>query len=672
MRSHPTRRVGVIGSGVAGLTSAYVISASAEVTLFEADDRLGGHADTHVVPTPDGDVHIDTGFIVHNERTYPTLMRLFTELGVPTQASDMSMSVRTDEAHGGAGLEWAGALGWRGLFPTWRNALRPAYLRMLAEIPRFHRGARRLLEETDEGVDDGQTLAEFLEAGGFSAYFRRHFMAPLVAAVWSCDPAVSLEYPARYLFAFLRHHGMLSVFGSPQWRTVTGGSHAYVDRVAARLAARGATILLETKVTSVLETEDGVEVTDGNGTVHRFDAVVIAAHPGQALAMLADPTPTQRELLGAMPYSQNVAQLHTDTSLLPRHRRAWASWNQWTRPGSDRVTVTYDLTRLMRLPTADGTRHLVTLGAPDLVDSAKVIATRHYEHPLYTPESVAAQRRAGELDSDRLAFAGAWKGWGFHEDGARSGLAAAERLGFAWAARPAAVTAPAVYAATVRHTRRAPLKHRFSNRSHLWLVDLDALPDHGVLGPVLGSFEARDHLGDPSRSIRENVETFLASDGVVLGGGRVLMAANARAFGHCFNPISVFWCFDASGSLAATVVEVHNTYGDRHAYLLHPDSRGRALVAKQMYVSPFHGVDGHYEVTAPVPTDRLTIAVRLITGDGTVFDASLIGRRADGGALRAAPSALLGSLRIRAHGLWLWGRRLPVQPRPTHHQEGVR
>ncbi|RNM15717.1 FAD-dependent oxidoreductase [Nocardioides pocheonensis] len=676
MGTPTTRRVGVIGSGVAGLTSAYVISASAEVTLIEADDRLGGHADTHEVPTAHGVTHIDTGFIVHNEKTYPTLMRLFAELGVPTQPSDMSMSVRTDEAHGGAGLEWAGALGRRGLFPTWRNAVRPAYLRMLVEIPRFHRRARRLLEQTDGSAEagaDGQTLGAFLEEGRFSAYFRRHFMAPLVAAVWSCDPAVSLEYPARYLFAFLRHHGMLSVFGSPQWRTVTGGSRQYVDRVAAALAARGSRVLLETKVTSVLETADGVEVTDGNGTVHRFDAVVLAAHPGQALAMLADPSGAQREVLGAMPYSQNVAQLHTDTSLLPRHRGAWASWNQWTRPGSDRVTVTYDLTRLMRLPQdrtdgEDGTRYLVTLGAPDLVDPATVIATRHYEHPLYTPESVAAQRRAAELDSDRLAFAGAWKGWGFHEDGARSGLAAAERLGFTWVAPPAAVEAPAVYATTIRHTRREPLEHRFSNRSSFWLVDLDDLPDHGLWG----RFEAHDHLGDPSRSIRENVEAFLAREGVDVPVGRILMAANARALGYCFNPISLFWCYDASGGPAATVVEVHNTYGDRHAYLLRADPEGRGRVDKAMYVSPFHGVDGHYEVTAPAPTDRLVVTVRLVTAAGAVFDASLRGTRSAARPIRTAPAAIRGALLIRMQGVWLWARRLPIQPRPTHHQEGVR
>ncbi|MET3960636.1 putative NAD/FAD-binding protein/DUF1365 family protein [Marmoricola sp. OAE513] len=675
MTSTQTRRVGIVGTGVAGLTAAYVISRTAEVTLFEADDRLGGHADTHEVPAADGStVNIDTGFIVHNERTYPTLLRIFAELGVETQPSDMSMSVRADQAHGGRGLEWAGALGPAGLFPTWRNYLRPSYLRMLTEIPRFHRQAKKLLD-APEGAD--QTLAEFLEAGRFSAYFRRHFMTPLVACVWSCDPAIALEYPARYLFAFLQHHGMLSIYGSPQWRTVTGGSHRYVEKVAAAIGRAGGTIHLGTKVTSILESPDGVAVTDGNGTVHTFDAVVVATHPDQALSMLAEPTALQTELLTAMPYSPNLAQLHTDDSVMPRHRKAWASWNQWDRPEQGAVTVTYDMTRLMSLPSVDGTRYFVTLGSTDQVDPTKVIARRDYAHPIYNPTSVAAQRRLHEIDSDRLVFAGAWHGWGFHEDGSRSGAAAAERLGFAWpeterSTRPGATEAPRIYRSTITHTRREPLKNRFTNTSHLWLVDLDDLPDHGPLA----RFEARDHLGDPDLSIRQNVEAFLAAEGVVVTGGRILMAANARGLGYNFNPISVFWCHDASGNLAATVVEVHNTYGDRHAYLVHPDAEGHALVGKEMYVSPFHGTDGHYELVVPVPTDRLHIAVRLVTAAGAKFDAVLRGEVVTGNTRlavwKAASAAILGSLRIRIQGVRLWARRLPVQPRPRHHQEGVR
>ena len=650
------RRVAVIGSGVAGLTAAYVAARSAHVTLLEADDRLGGHADTHPAEDASGEHAIDTGFIVHNERTYPTLLRLFSELGVATQESEMSMSVRDDAT----GLEYAGALGPRGLFPGGRNLGDPAYLRMLAEVPRFHRRAHELLERDGDEL----TLRAFLATHGFTAYFQRHFMEPLVAAVWSCDPAVALDYPARYLFAFLHHHGMLSITGSPVWRTVTGGSQAYVARVAATLDE----VRVGTKVTSVLETPEGVEVTDGNGHVTTYDAVVVATHSGQALAMLADPTPAQREVLGAIGYSRNVALLHTDTSLLPRAQQARASWN-FRRPFEERghVTVTYDLTRLQRLPTA--TRYLVTLGGEGLVDPTAVIDRMEYEHPLYTPASVAARARLPEIDTDRIAFAGAYHGWGFHEDGARSGLAAAERLGFTWESGGSPATG--VYETTIRHTRRTPFRRSFTHRSHTWLVDLDDLPDHGRRGWVLGRFEARDHLGDPDRSIKDNVAAFLRRHGVELGAGRVQMAAHPRALGFCFNPISVFWVFPERQD-PCVVVEVHNTYGDRHAYLVHPDGHGRASTGKQMYVSPFHGTDGRYDLVVPVPDERLHVAVTLTTDAGERFSASLTGRRTSHGAWRAAPAALRGAALIRAHGMTLWLRRLPVRPRPHHHQEGVR
>ena len=650
MKSSPPARVAVIGSGVAGLTAAYVAAKTAHVTLFEADDRLGGHADTHNVTDGERTLGVDTGFIVHNSRTYPVLSRIFAELGVATQPSEMSMSIRDDAS----ALEWAGAIGRRGLFPTVANLVNPRYLRMLTEIPRFHRRARRLTEDL--------TLREFLAEGRFTAYFTRHFMEPLVAAVWSCDPDVALDYPARYLFSFLEHHGMLAVFGSPQWRTVTGGSREYVERLAAHLPD----VHTGTKVVSVRQTPDGVEVTDGNGRLTEFDAVVVAVHPGQALTMLAEPTRAQSDVLGAMPYSSNVALLHTDTSLMPRASQAWASWN-FRRPVESRgeVTVTYDLTRLQRLET--DTHYFVTLGGEHLVDPDLVIARREYEHPLYNPASVAAQARLPEINTSRIAFAGAYHGWGFHEDGARSGLAAVEHLGLTWP-EPQMTTgthAGSIYETTVRHTRRTPWKRSFTHRSHIWLVDLDELPDHGPLA----RFEARDHVGDATRSIRENVENLLSTHGVSVAGGRILMAANARAFGFCFNPISVFWCLDRLGALAATVVEVHNTYGDRHAYVVHPDTHGRASVPKAMYVSPFHGTDGVYDLTVPMPGDRLDVVVTLRTDDGALFSASLSGRRTELTARRAAPAALRGALLIRLHGVVLWARRLPIHRRPSRSLE---
>lgn len=411
---------------MAGLTAAYVLSGRDRVTLYEADTRLGGHAHTHYVDRGDGAhdgsvIAVDSAFLVHNDRTYPTLCRLFDEVGVATQESDMSMSVRAD----GIGLEYAGALGVRGLFAC-RQALRPRYLLMLAEILRFHRAASRLLRE--EAGDRLETLEAFLKRHRFSSFFADYFITPLVAAVWSCASEDALRYPARYLFVFLDHHGMLSVFGSPTWRTVTGGSATYVQAIASRLAE----VSTGTPVHSLRRVAGGVVVQAGHDTPRLFDAAVVAVHPDQALLLLDPPTAWERHVLGAIPYSTNRAQLHTDESVLPRHTGARASWNYLVTPGTDHVVVSYDVSRLMRID--DNRRFLVTLGGHDRVDPGSVLAEMTYSHPLYTPESVAAQRLLPTLDDDRVVFAGAYHGWGFHEDGAASGLRAARRLGADWPA----------------------------------------------------------------------------------------------------------------------------------------------------------------------------------------------------------------------------------------------
>ncbi|WP_407939366.1 NAD(P)/FAD-dependent oxidoreductase [Nocardia terrae] len=434
-----TRRVAVIGSGVSGLTAAWVLARDCEVVLYEADSRLGGHAHTHEVSArADGTgqpLGVDSGFIVHNDRTYPTLLRLFAELGVRTQESDMSMSVRCD----GCGLEYAGAKGLRGLFPMPGILRRGAYLRMLGEITRFHRLARAELAGAGE---EARTLGEFLRAAAFSAYFTAHFMVPLVAAVWSCSPRLALEYPARYLFTFLDHHGMLTVFGSPTWRTVSGGSANYVRAVAAGLDDVRAGV----PVRAVHRASRTVAVRDDADEVEFFDAAVIATHPDQALRLLDAPTPLESAVLGALPYSRNRTVLHTDDSVLPRSPGARASWN-YRLPGCtaapDRVLVSYDLTRLQRLPRTADRRFLVTLGDGDRVAPGAALATMDYAHPQYTTESMAARRRLPELGDGIVAFAGAYHGWGFHEDGALSGLRAAERVGGRWHARRSAATDPA-------------------------------------------------------------------------------------------------------------------------------------------------------------------------------------------------------------------------------------
>jgi len=417
------RSIAVVGSGVAGLTAAYVLARRDRVTLFEADGRIGGHAHTHFLDDGQGQtVAVDSAFLVHNDRTYPTLCRLFAELGIATHETEMSMSVRADAV----GLEYAGARGIGGLFPSLSLLARPRYLRMLAEVKRFHRVATGLL--ASEPTGDLETLGSFLNRHDFSPFFVTHFMTPLVAAVWSCAPGAAMSYPARYLFNFLDHHGMLSVFGSPKWRTVQGGSATYVAQIVDQLDE----VHIAAPVHAVERTHDGVEVTAGGLGPRRFDAVVIATHPHQALSMLVTATDAERRVLGAIPYSTNHARLHTDESVLPRRHRARASWNYLATDNSDEVVVTYDVSRLMGLPGPR--RFLVTLGGDRQIDPSTVLAEMTYEHPLYTPESVAAVGLLPTLGDTRVVFAGAYHGWGFHEDGALSGLNAARRLGVDWPA----------------------------------------------------------------------------------------------------------------------------------------------------------------------------------------------------------------------------------------------
>jgi predicted NAD/FAD-binding protein len=415
-------RTAIVGSGISGLTAAHVAQKSSQVVLFEADERLGGHAHTHDIPGTSGTaLGVDTGFIVHNDRTYPVLLRLFAELGVATRPTEMSMSVVCE----GCGVQYAGARRLAGILAQPRRLADPRYLRMLVEVPRFHKRAKALL--LTEGTD--VSLRDFLDSNRFSSYFVDHFAIPVVSCVWSCPPSAALDYPARYLFAFLENHGMLTVTGSPQWRTVVGGSREYVRKLSSQLDD----VRTSAGVRTVRRLADGVELTLVDGTVERADHVIIATHPDQALELLADATPLEKEVLGVFRYEPNETVLHCDVSLLPTAPRAHASWNYRTSgcgAAGERVLVSYDMNRLQGL--TDDRRLIVTLNGTDRIDPASIIKTMHYAHPSYTLESVAMQKRVPELNGGRTAFAGAWTGWGFHEDGARSGLAAAESLGLHW------------------------------------------------------------------------------------------------------------------------------------------------------------------------------------------------------------------------------------------------
>jgi predicted NAD/FAD-binding protein len=425
MHSESGRRsVAVVGSGVSGLTAAYVLRREWDVTVFEADDRVGGHAHTHSVADADATHRVDSGFIVHNDRTYPLLRRLFGELDVEVHPTEMSMSIHCD----GCGLEYAGGRGGKGVFAQRRRLLDPRYLAMLVSVKRFGRLAHALLDSA-ESPSEPQTYGDFLRAHGFSDYFVSHYAIPVVSCVWSSGHETALEYPARYLFEFLKHHGFLSIKGSPQWFTVVGGSATYVDKVREAIGD----VRASAGIRSITRTADGVELVDASGRTHHADAVVIATHADDALALLADPSDDERRVLGSFAYSDNEVQLHRDPSLLPDAPAARSAWNyrmDGCTDRSDHSAVTYWMNRLQGIESR--APFLVTLNASQLVDPASVIATMAYTHPIYTPTSVAAQGELKRLFTDRTVYAGAYHGWGFHEDGCRSGVDAAAALGTAW------------------------------------------------------------------------------------------------------------------------------------------------------------------------------------------------------------------------------------------------
>lgn len=409
-------RVAIVGSGVSGLVCAHLLHPAHEVTLFEADDRAGGHAHT-VTTRIDGVTHqVDTGFIVYNERNYPILTRLFAELGVVTRPSDMSFAMASDEED----VEWCGS-SLRAIFAQRRNLVRPAFLRMLADIVRFNRSAQQLLREPE---NLGYTLEDFLEAGRYSTQFKEWYLVPMGAAIWSADPSDFVKFPAAAFIRFFDNHGLLGIRDRPQWRTVVGGSIQYVSAITTTLGER---VRLATPVTSLTRVAEGVIVRTAT-TAETFDHVIVATHSDQALALIESPTPAESEILSAITYRPNDATLHTDESLMPRRERARASWN-WRRRGDvDAPTLTYDLTRLEGL---DASRRVyLTLNQSHAIDPDLVLASMTYWHPVFDASAMRAQRRHAEISGRHaISFVGAYWGYGFHEDGARSAVDVCRSLG---------------------------------------------------------------------------------------------------------------------------------------------------------------------------------------------------------------------------------------------------
>ena len=423
-------KVAVIGSGISGLAAAHRLRGHARVTLFEAGSYFGGHTHTVDVSLPDRHGHtvthgVDTGFLVFNERTYPGLIALLAELQVPTAPSDMSFSVQVP----GAGVLGARALEWSGsnlatVFAQRRNLLRPRFWGMLSELLRFNRLCTDLAESGQEQALV-QPLGDFLDQHGFGAAFRHWYFLPMLGCIWSCPTDQMLRFPVATMVRFCHNHGLIQVQNRPQWHTVAGGAHRYVHAILQGLDAR-----LATPVTHIERTMAGVSVRAA-GVTEPFDAVVLAVHSDQALRLLAQPSAAERRVLGAIRYQPNRAVLHTDTRVMPRRRAAWAAWNyERAADGaqeSARVCLHYWLNRLQPLPFAQPV--LVSLNPVSPIDPAKILGEFDYDHPVFDLSAWSAQKQVAELQGvQRTWFAGAWTGYGFHEDGLQSGYRAADAL----------------------------------------------------------------------------------------------------------------------------------------------------------------------------------------------------------------------------------------------------
>ena len=406
-----------MGAGVSGLVVAHLLGREHEVTVFEAGSYAGGHTNTIRVDTPNETHHVDTGFIVFNDRNYPNFERLLARLGVAWQPSTMSFSV----SDGVGDFEYNGSSP-NGLFANRALLLTPWFHRMVAELARFNRASRALLQLDG----DGPSLGQWLEQQRFSQHFIDRLIVPQASAVWSADPRQMWSFPARFLAEFFDNHGMLSLRNRPHWRTVRGGSARYVEALTRQFDGR---LRLATPVTAVTRHDDHVVVTPRGGEAERFDQVVLATHSDQALAILQDATDREHEILGAIPYQPNEAVLHTDERMMPRRRRAWASWNyHLAQPPGPLSTVTYHMNRLQSLQAER--EFCVTLNRTAEIDPAQVIRRITYAHPVYTAAGVRAQGRFTEISARRgTHFCGAYWGWGFHEDGVVSALRVAERFG---------------------------------------------------------------------------------------------------------------------------------------------------------------------------------------------------------------------------------------------------
>lgn len=408
-------KIAIIGTGIAGNTAAYHLNKEHDITVFEAGNHIGGHTHTHQIGLLGEQYAVDTGFIVFNDRTYPNFIRLMDELGVASQPSDMSFSVRCERS----GLEYNGT-SLNSLFAQRRNLFRPSFHGMILDILRFNKESLELLENGSE-----IRLGDYLAQKGYGRQFIDLYIVPMGSAIWSTDAGRMMDFPARFFVRFFHHHGMLTIDDRPQWRVIKGGSASYIEPLIKGYRSK---IRLNNPVLKVRRLKRSVRVTSLHGGEETFDWVFFACHSDQALAMLQDPSPQEREILDAIPYQENSVFLHHDASMMPKKRLAWAAWNYHVTPTpSDRVAVTYNMNILQGLRSPEPL--LVTLNHTDRINPAKVIKRLRYHHPVYTTAGAAAQTRHAEISGvNRTAYCGAYWRNGFHEDGVVSALTALQHF----------------------------------------------------------------------------------------------------------------------------------------------------------------------------------------------------------------------------------------------------
>ncbi len=695
-------RIAIIGAGVSGNVCAHLLNDSHDVMLFESNGYAGGHTNTVDVEAYGRHFTVDTGFMVFNDRTYPNFVRLLAHLGVASQASDMSFSVRCDRT----GWEYQGS-SLSGLFAQRRNLFRPAFYRMLCDIVRFNRRAT----EVRDGLDDGLTLGEFLEGHRYGRHLRSHYLLPMTAAIWSAPPSRILEMPARFLFQFFHNHGLLQLTDRPQWRTISGGARRYVK---AMLEPLGDRVRLETPIQAVRRFDDHVTVTPRGGSPEVFDAVVFACHSDQALGMLVDPTTQERELLSQFAYQRNVAILHTDASLMPRRPAAWASWNYHV-PLDEQgtVAVTYDLNRLQRL------------GAPGPIcvtlNDCERIAPRH----LARNRLPASRLRAGHAASPAAAcpsqrpeshlllrcvlgirFPRGWCGeragcWPLFWSGSRfmqsclyTGHVRHRRFESLGSTSSSAADVPRelglenrISANPLRgRAGRRLVKHEFRYSMAYLYLDLDELADVVSQLPLLSRRAAwsvsaicrEDHLGDPQLDLATAVRAEVYGQTGLRTEGPIRMLTVWRSWGWFFSPVSFFFCFAPGNSgIDAIVAEVNNTpWRERHCYVLWSGNQVDATRlafehAKDFHVSPFLEMDLRYRWHLTPPSESLTIHLAACRGEADQLDATLTLRRqplSTWNWLRCVVRYPLVPMRILTaihyEALRLWIKKAPFFPHP--------